>query len=55
MKPALVEVPSLVLAYTKFINGVERFYQLRTLHATERVEERVSMPIFTLPLEMQES
>lgn len=46
MHPTTLELPSLVMAYRIFLNGVDRFDQMRASHGPERKEGRVPMYIF---------
>lgn len=44
----IVEAPELFLAYNMFMNGVDRFYQLRASNEIERRYKGIPIPIFTL-------
>ena len=48
---SVIKVPSLVLACNAFMNGVDRFDQLRSTNAIARKEKRVSMSLFTFMLD----
>ncbi len=45
-------VPAVIVAYNKFMNGVDRMDQYRSTNATQRKEKRVSMTLFTLFLDL---
>lgn len=47
----IVNVPTVVKAYNLFMNGVDRFDQLRASHMTARRENQISMPVFTFLLD----
>ncbi len=47
MKKAIFKISSIISAYNMFMNGVDRFDQMRSTNALERKEMRVSMSIFT--------
>eukprot|EP00737_Agarophyton_chilense_P005115 gb/GEZJ01007203.1/.p1 GENE.gb/GEZJ01007203.1/~~gb/GEZJ01007203.1/.p1 ORF type:complete len:188 (+),score=13.02 gb/GEZJ01007203.1/:250-813(+) len=46
-----MHVPSTIVAYTLFMNGVDRFDQFRSTTATVRKEQRVPMSILTFVLD----
>ena len=48
---SVIKVPSLALACSVFMNGVDRFDQLRSTNAIVRKEKRVSMSLFTFMLD----
>lgn len=43
----LFQTPAIIVAYNMFMNGVDRFDQMRTTNITMRREKRVPMSIFT--------
>ncbi len=45
-------VPAPIVAYNKFMNGVDRMDQLHSTHVTQRREKRVHMTIFTYLLDL---
>lgn len=51
MHATVLEVPAILLAYNIFMNGVDRFDQLRSSHCIERRKSRVPMSIFAIVLD----
>lgn len=50
MHATVIEVPAILMSYNLFMNGIDRFDQLRSSHSIER-EKRVPMSVFTLLLD----
>lgn len=51
MHATVIEVPAIVMSYNLFMNGVDRFDQLRSSHSIARREKRVPMSVFTFLLD----
>ncbi len=51
MKRQVFLVPSIISAYNLYMNGVDKFDQVRSTNSTQRKEQRVSMTIFTFLLD----
>lgn len=51
MNATIVEISSIIMAYSWFMNGVDRFDQLRSSHTTARKEARTPMSVFTFLLD----